>query len=66
MRPAVILAWSVPLTFTILAVGAAFRGEALSSEAWSGITAILGGVVGAVLGRESVRVQKERPQNESR
>jgi len=58
VRPAIILAWSVPLTFTILAIGAAFRGEALSSEAWAGITAILGGVVGAVLGRESIKERK--------
>ena len=44
-RPALILAWTVPLTFGVLAVGAVVRGQPLSGEAWGAIAAILGSVV---------------------
>ena len=44
-RPALILAWTVPLTFGVLAVGAVVRGQPLSGEAWGAIAAILGAVV---------------------
>jgi drug/metabolite transporter (DMT)-like permease len=44
-RPALILAWTVPLTFGVLAVGAVVRGEPLSGEAWGAIAAILGAIV---------------------
>ena len=44
-RPALILAWTVPLTFGVLAVGAVIRGQPISGEAWGAIAAILGAVV---------------------
>ena len=44
-RPALILAWTVPLTFGVLAVGAVVRGQPLSGEAWGAIAAILGAIV---------------------
>lgn len=44
-RPALVLAWTVPLTFGVLAVGAVVRGQPLSGEAWGAIAAILGSVV---------------------
>jgi drug/metabolite transporter (DMT)-like permease len=40
-----ILAWTVPLTFGVLAVGAVVRGQPLSGEAWGAIAAILGAIV---------------------
>ena len=44
-RPALVLAWTVPLTFGVLAVGAVVRGQPLSGEAWGAIAAILGAIV---------------------
>ena len=44
-RPALILAWTVPLTFTVLALGAVIRDRPISGEAWGAIAAILGAVV---------------------
>lgn len=44
-RPALILAWTVPLTFGVLAVGAVVRGQPLTGEAWGAIAAILGAIV---------------------
>ena len=44
-RPALILAWTVPLTFGVLAVGAVIRDRPISGEAWGAIAAILGAVV---------------------
>jgi drug/metabolite transporter (DMT)-like permease len=56
-RPALILAWTVPLTFGVLAVGAVVRGEPLSGEAWGAIAAILGAVVA---GTYSVRNNNDK------
>lgn len=44
-RPALVLAWTVPLTFGVLAVGAVIRGQPLTGEAWGAIAAILGAIV---------------------
>ena len=44
-RPALILAWTVPLTFLVLAAGAVIRDRPISGEAWGAISAILGAVV---------------------
>ena len=49
----VILAYSVPLTLVILALGAAIRQEQLSDTALTAFAAILGAVVGNVLGRDT-------------
>ena len=56
-RPALILAWTVPLTFGVLAIGAVVRGEPLSGEAWGAIAAILGAVVA---GTYSVRNNNDK------
>ena len=44
-RPALILAWTVPLTFGVLAVGAVVRGQPLTGEAFGFMAAILGAIV---------------------
>lgn len=44
-RAALVLAWTVPLTFGVLAVGAVVRGQPLTGEAFGFMAAILGGIV---------------------
>jgi hypothetical protein len=44
-RAILILAWTVPLTFGVLAVGAVIRQEALTGEAYGFMAAILGAIV---------------------
>ena len=47
-RAILILAWSVPLTLAVLAVGAVVRDRELSGEAFGMLAAVLGGITAGV------------------
>lgn len=52
-RAILVLAWTVPVTFAVLAVGAVVRDRQLSGEAFGMLAAVLGGIVAGVFTSKS-------------
>ena len=47
-RAILVLAWTVPITFGVLAIGAVVRDRQLSGEAFGMLAAVLGGITAGV------------------